>query len=175
VQEGTDDQRIDRHPDRSAPVRVAAEHARVGFRRQIAHPVFLAARRKDIGMLGMVARQRPDAVGAQEFVLVEHPGQDASQSVLVDEPDDPPLRNPEMIRSGRMNRFTELWHTLPAGVDACGQSGHPLALRFIHGRGRTKRSAHASSVSFGINLIGRPLNGAIEMSSAGVIWHCANA
>ena len=61
LQQGTDDQSIDRHPDRAAPIRIAAEHARIGLRRQIGDAVFLAAGLDDVRMVGVVARQRADA------------------------------------------------------------------------------------------------------------------
>ena len=43
IHQGPNDQDVDRHPDRSAPVGVAAEHAGIGFRRQIPDTIFLAA------------------------------------------------------------------------------------------------------------------------------------
>ena len=48
-----------------------------GFARHIADAIRLAARVEDIRMLGMMARQCPDAELAEEFVFVEHPRQDA--------------------------------------------------------------------------------------------------
>src|SRR5262249_19880255 len=50
VQERSDEQGVDRHPDRSAPVGVAAEHAGVGLGREVAYPVLLAAHLQDIGV-----------------------------------------------------------------------------------------------------------------------------
>jgi hypothetical protein len=83
VHQGADDQRVDRHPDRPPPIGVAAKHAAVRLRRQIAHSIFLAAHRKDIGMLGVIAGQRADPVGAEELVLVEHAGQNPAQPILI--------------------------------------------------------------------------------------------
>ena len=71
--------RVDRHPDRAAPVGVAAEHAGVGLRRQIRNAVLLAAGVEDVRMVGVVARQRADAELAEELVLVEHLGQHAAE------------------------------------------------------------------------------------------------
>src|SRR5215469_8336781 len=42
LEQGADQQNIDRHPDRSAPVRVSAKHPGVRFRRKVMHPMFLA-------------------------------------------------------------------------------------------------------------------------------------
>ena len=55
LQQRADDERIDGHPDRAAPVRVAAEHAGVGFARHIADAVILAADVEHIRMLGMIS------------------------------------------------------------------------------------------------------------------------
>ena len=63
----------------TAPVRVAAEHAGIGLGRQIGDTVFLAAGLDDIGMVGVVARQRAEAVRAQELIFVEHLRQHAAE------------------------------------------------------------------------------------------------
>src|SRR5215510_6838641 len=55
LQQGSDDEAVDRHPDGSAPIGIAAEHAAVGFCGQVSHAVLLASDIKDKGMLGMVA------------------------------------------------------------------------------------------------------------------------
>src|SRR5207302_7499129 len=69
LQKGTDDEAIDRHPDGTAPVRVAAEHAGVGFRRQIGDTILLAAGVEDVRVSGVITRQRTDAERAEEFIL----------------------------------------------------------------------------------------------------------
>ena len=48
--EGLDQEVIDRHPDGTAPIGVAAEEPRIGFARQIADAEFLAVRMEDIRM-----------------------------------------------------------------------------------------------------------------------------
>src|SRR6516165_11761558 len=53
LQQSTDDQAVNGHPDGSTPVGIATEHSRVRLRRQIVHPVFLATDAKYIGMLGV--------------------------------------------------------------------------------------------------------------------------
>ena len=49
----------------------------------------LAADVEDVRVVELVARQRADAVGAEELVLVQHPGQDAAQLRLVDDGEQP--------------------------------------------------------------------------------------
>src|SRR6058998_1470091 len=51
--QGPDDQAVDGHPDRPAPVGVAAEHAGIGLRGQIRDPVLLVSRPEHVGMLGV--------------------------------------------------------------------------------------------------------------------------
>src|SRR5215471_20010240 len=41
LQQGADDEAVDRHPDGSAPIGIAAEHAGVGFGWQITHAILL--------------------------------------------------------------------------------------------------------------------------------------
>ena len=62
---------------------------RVRLGRQIGNAVFLAAGVNDIGMVGVVARQRADAVGAQELVLVEHLRQHAAELGFVQDRSQP--------------------------------------------------------------------------------------
>ena len=51
LQQRPDDQRVDRHPDRPAPVGVAAEHAGVRLGRQVVDAVLLAADVEDVRVL----------------------------------------------------------------------------------------------------------------------------
>ena len=81
-----------------APVRVAAEHAGVGLGRQVGDAVFLAAGVDDVGMVGMVARQRADAVRAEELVLVEHLRQHAAELGLVQDGSEPAARDAGLRR-----------------------------------------------------------------------------
>ena len=54
--------------------------------------VFLVADVEHVGMLGVVARERPDAVGAEELVLVEHLRQHAAELRLVQDCGEPAAR-----------------------------------------------------------------------------------
>src|SRR5262245_15105576 len=74
-----DQQDVDRHPDRPAPVRVAPEESCARLRWLIVYAVFTAAKRDDIGMLQVFARERADPVGTQELRLVEHAREQQAQ------------------------------------------------------------------------------------------------
>src|SRR5215471_14576244 len=56
LEKGADNQSIDGHPDRAAPVRVAPKHARVRFAGQIRNSKFLLPDAPHVGMFRMVAR-----------------------------------------------------------------------------------------------------------------------
>src|SRR6185437_15540620 len=75
LEKRANDQDVDRHPNRPAPVGVAAEHAAVRFGRQIGDSVNLFANAEDVGMLCVITRERADAVWAEEFIFIQHPGQ----------------------------------------------------------------------------------------------------
>src|SRR5262249_15811911 len=79
-----DDQEIDWKPDRSAPVRVAAEQTGRRFGRLVVDPVVVAVDGEHIRMVTVNPRDRSDAEGRQELALVEHHAQDATQSVAID-------------------------------------------------------------------------------------------
>src|SRR5690242_7958375 len=85
MQQGSDHQGVNRHPDGASPVRVAAEHAGIGLRRQVGNTVWLAAGMDDVRMTGMVAREGTEAVGAQKLTFVEHLGQYPPEPDLVED------------------------------------------------------------------------------------------
>lgn len=76
LEQGADDKRIHRKPDRSPPVGIAAEHAGVGFSGQIIDTIFRAVHVKDIGMVRMVAGQGTYPEGTQELVSPQGSDQD---------------------------------------------------------------------------------------------------
>src|SRR4029079_14380178 len=92
LQQRANQEHVPGHPDRTAPVRVASEHAAVGFGRQIVDAILGAARTEDIRMLFVVARKRAYAVWAEELLLVEHLLQNPSQPLLVDDGHDATAR-----------------------------------------------------------------------------------
>ncbi|HYX59139.1 MAG TPA: hypothetical protein VE888_09030, partial [Streptosporangiaceae bacterium] len=90
LQQGPDQQQVDREPDRPAPVGVAAEHAGGRLGRLVLDRVLAPGHVDRIGMLEVPARDGADAVRPQEPPLVQHPGQDAPQLVLVHQGQQPP-------------------------------------------------------------------------------------
>src|SRR5271168_3141806 len=74
-------QRVDREPDRSPPVRVAAEQPGVRFRRDVLDPIFLAGAVEYIRMLAVDARERTDPIGRKELILIEQVAQHALQAL----------------------------------------------------------------------------------------------
>ena len=60
--ERLDDHEVDRHPDRSTPVRVAAKHAGLPLPRFVIHGVNLAVHRIGVGVLLMVFGDGADAM-----------------------------------------------------------------------------------------------------------------
>ena len=70
-----DDEKIDREPNRSAPVRVAAEKIAGSLTRDIVDAMFFVARAEDVGLLAMDARNGAQAMRREKFVFVEHVAQ----------------------------------------------------------------------------------------------------
>src|SRR5215475_10554416 len=85
VDQGADEHELHRHPDRAAPVGVPSEHPAVRIARDVTDPVLLSAHVEDIGVLGVITRQRANPVGAQELVLVEHVAEYPAELVRVDQ------------------------------------------------------------------------------------------
>ena len=69
--ERLDEQIVHRKPHRAAPVRVAAEQARVRFPRHIIHAMLLPARLENVRLLVVKFRQRADAERRQKLRLVQ--------------------------------------------------------------------------------------------------------
>jgi len=73
----------------------------IGLRRQVRHAVFPTPRGEHIGMLGVVAREGTDAVGAQEL-LSRRASSPAPKTVsepgFVQDRSEPPARTPELDR-----------------------------------------------------------------------------
>src|ERR671925_1782990 len=86
-----DDEEVHWKPDRSPPVGVPSEQPARRFRRLVVDTVRVPLDVQDVRMLGVVTRQRANAVGREEFALVEHRQQYARQSVAVDEREQPSL------------------------------------------------------------------------------------
>ena len=81
----------------------------------------------------------PDAVAAEELVLVEHSGKDAAQPALVDESNDAAFRDAKLPRPGCMHRLAELRHAPEALVQPRRQGRNPFTLPPLYDRGGTER------------------------------------
>src|SRR4051812_46982695 len=67
-----DQQIVDLHPDRSAPVRVAAEQSAVGFPRLVLHAIMHAVVFEIVGVIEIGAGEGAHAVGREKFAFVQH-------------------------------------------------------------------------------------------------------
>ena len=77
---------VHRHPDRPAPVGVAAEQGRVRLARHILdHRRADAGQDAEIAMLGVNPADAAHAVGREELLLVQQPRQDPRQHGVIDE------------------------------------------------------------------------------------------
>jgi hypothetical protein len=65
LQQRVDDRRIYRELNRTPPVRVAAEHGRVRFRRPVMDAVFFAVHAENVRVLSVLTGERPDAAGVK--------------------------------------------------------------------------------------------------------------
>src|SRR4030095_4714421 len=101
--QGADQQGVHRHPYRTTPVGVSTEHAGVRFCREIVHAIFLAIDVEEVRMLGVVAGERPNAIGTEEFVLIEHARQNPAQPFRIYQRSDAAAGIPKMTRPGWMN------------------------------------------------------------------------
>ena len=63
---------VDGEPDRAAPVRVAAEHPRVGFRGQISHGQRLVVANERVRMILVIFGKGANAVVGKKLGFVEH-------------------------------------------------------------------------------------------------------
>ena len=70
------EQIVDGKPDRTTPVRIAAEESRARFGRLIAHSIVDAHRRQQIGVIFVIAREGTDCKRREEFLFIQHIPQD---------------------------------------------------------------------------------------------------
>ncbi len=82
IYQHSDDRRIDRHPRRSSPVGISAEHSGVRFGLQVPHMVLLIAHQKHERMIQVIPQERTDSVRPQKLVLVEQVTRNPPQFLL---------------------------------------------------------------------------------------------
>ena len=75
------EQEVDREPDRSAPVGVAAKESGRGFSRLIIDAILATAGVKDRGMLLVEFRNRSQTVRRKELIFIEHISQNTFELV----------------------------------------------------------------------------------------------
>ena len=94
-------------------------------------------------MLRVESRDRPDAVGAQELVLVEHLGEDSPQPLRGDEGHDSAVGHPEVTGAGGVDGLEELRHLARACLvgGRCDRNALPLP-RLGHRRGAQGQQPH---------------------------------
>ena len=133
LQQRADDQAVDRHPDRAAPVRVAAEHARVGLGRQVADVVSLIAHVEHERMVGVVPRERSNPMRAEKFVFVEHLREHPPKLVFVEDGGELPAG---IAFAERVVNVRPQFRTLfeEPGESSFGLGVLPRAVRLEHGR-----------------------------------------
>jgi hypothetical protein len=70
--QGLHEQIVNRHPDRTAPVRVTAKETCGRFAWFISHRMSCAVEFQSIGLAQMPARQRSDSIVGEELAFIQH-------------------------------------------------------------------------------------------------------
>jgi hypothetical protein len=91
------DEKIDREPDRSTPVRVATEQPRAGLGRLVTHFVHAVVDLESIRMLEVITADRTDTVVAQKLPWVERPFEQALHPMPSHQRQKPPLAHPSLL------------------------------------------------------------------------------
>src|SRR5438876_1076536 len=94
-----DEQIIDRHPNRAAPVRVATEYVGLRFGWLIAHDFLLAVKGQHIRMLLVKFADRTYAVVAEEFFRIEHASQQTFHPMTACQGNEPAFTHPRFLPS----------------------------------------------------------------------------
>ena len=83
----------------------------------------------------MELRERADAVGAQELVLVEHLRQDPAEPLRVDQGQDAPLGHAEMTRAGGVHGLHQFGHPVQAFCHTVERPRNAFPLPLLDHRG----------------------------------------
>src|SRR5437588_10284248 len=86
-----DEQIIDRKPNRSAPIGIAAEDSGLRFGGLVIYDFGFAAHVENVGMFFVIFAERTHAVVAQKFIRIEHAPQQTFHSMPASERDQAPL------------------------------------------------------------------------------------
>src|SRR6516164_6941511 len=79
-------QLIDGHPNRAAPVGIAAKQKGSGFARFVVQTILLAGKMQDQRMSKVMTGDGTHAKGREKFIFIQHIGKQAAQLVLTNEP-----------------------------------------------------------------------------------------
>src|SRR6516225_9690105 len=116
-----DEEKVDRHPDGTAPVGVAAEKGGGGLSRLVIHTIDTAVDISFVGMIEVVAQKGAHPVGREKFRFVEHARKDSLELLAVDKGKQPPhtarraLRHFDVFRNVGMIVDEPLHAPLEAG------------------------------------------------------------
>src|SRR5438876_602972 len=108
--EGFDQEVIDREPDRTAPVGVAAENAGLRFGRFVADDFFFAANRDRVGMRLMKFAEGTNSVVAQKFFRIEHAPQQTFHPMSAGERNETQLFHARFLPARNQRR--QIWSIL---------------------------------------------------------------
>src|SRR5947199_769567 len=125
LNEPADDEAVDGHPHRPAPVGVPPEHARVRLGGKIGDVVSLAAEVEDERVVLTGERERPDAVRALELLLVEQVAEYPLEPLLRDGGEQPAFGIADIAVSRRGDLRHHLGMTLAEQPDQLPQPGVP--------------------------------------------------
>ena len=124
-----DEQEIHRHPDRPAPVGIAAKKPALRFTRPVADFVHHAAAFDAIRLLPVNFRKGANAVVAQELGLVEHPAEQTFHAMAAQQ------RQQAALASGMFlparNQFREVRAEIEIPLHALGEAGEFFQQRWF--------------------------------------------
>src|SRR5580704_2245488 len=121
LQERSNNQSIDGHPDWAAPVGVPPKHAGIRLAWKIRHRIVLVTPAKHIGMPGVIARKGADAERTKKLVLIQHSREHPAELVFVQ--DGGQSASAATALSGVVDEGPELWASSEKTVQFFAQLG----------------------------------------------------
>src|SRR5262245_34908865 len=117
-----DDQVIDRHPDRSAPIRVSAKESRGGFAGLIFDREPLPIPLERIWTIAVVLREGTYAIVGQEFRFVEHSTEQLLHAAAPEQRQQPAFALARLVPARHQRR--QIWTIVEEPVETLGEGGH---------------------------------------------------
>ena len=133
-----DQEIVDRKPDRSAPIRIASKQTGAGLRRFVVHAMFMAHDRDDIGMIFVIARESPNAVGRQKFLFVQQVPQDGFQPIATHEGKKSPHTSVVGLRFQMLRKVRSVFDEPLHAVFEPRQAVHEFGIKRLHRKQRNK-------------------------------------